>query len=116
MWLKKKSVLQAEGNYNTEKSIDGSDWRGSSNASTGWPISNTLPSVADAGNYFYLPALGSYRYGELEYVGSSGRYWSSTATPWAQSYAYYLKFSSTGGVSIDYDNRYNGFRVEPTCE
>ena len=116
MWLKKKSALLAEGNYNTEKSIDGSDWRRSGNASTGWPVSNTLPSVADAGNYFYLPALGSYRSGKLDYVGSSGMYWSSNATPWAPSYAYYLKFSSTGGVSIDYDNRYLGCRVEPTVE
>ena len=113
MWFKKKSVLQAEGNYNTEKSADGStDMRktyksyNNSNSS----INNSgLPSVADAGNYFYLPALGYYNYGQLYFVGV-GYYWSSSANPLNSGNAYYLSFGS-GVVSMYTDYRFNGFRA-----
>ena len=59
MWFKKKSVLQAEHHYDTEKSANGTtDMRttyknyGNNNSSS---INSGLPSAADAGNYFYLP-------------------------------------------------------------
>ena len=115
MWFKKKSVLQAEGNYNTEKSADGStDMRttyksyNNSNSS----INNSgLPSVADAGNYFYLPALGYYNYGQLYFIGLVGYYWSSSANPLNSGNAYYLSFGS-GVVSMYTDYRFNGFRAE----
>jgi len=50
MWFKKKSVLQAEHNYNTEKSADGTTdlrttWKSYNNNS----INSGLPSAADAG-------------------------------------------------------------------
>ena len=114
MWFKKKSVLQAEHHYNTEKSADGTtDMRttykdyNNSNSS----INNSgLPSAADAGNYFYLPALGNYGSGQLNNVGNYGFYWSSSAYPWYSDYAYRLYFYS-GYVTVDYDYRYAGFRV-----
>ena len=114
MWFKKKSVLQAEHHYNTEKSADGTtDMRttykdyNNSNSS----INNSgLPSAADAGNYFYLPALGNYDSGQLNNVGNYGFYWSSSAYPWYSDYAYRLYFYS-GYVTVDYDYRYAGFRV-----
>ena len=109
MWFKKKSVLQGEGNYNSNTAVDGIDWR-TTNKNQSWSASNTLPSAADAGNYFYLPALGYYDSGQLEYVGF-GYYWSSSADPWRSSYAYSLTFRG-GNIEVNYVNyRYYGFRV-----
>ena len=71
MWFKKKSVLVAEHHYDTENSVDGTDWR-TTNGFQNWPVSETLPSAADAGNYFYLPALGYYASGQLYGVGDNG--------------------------------------------
>ena len=115
MWFKKKSVLQAEHHYDTEKSADGStDMRTTrkrydNNSSS---INNSgLPSAADAGNYFYLPALGWYgNYGQLIHVGSYSRYWSSSAYPWYRTEAYYMYFGS-GYVDVGRDYRHNGYRV-----
>ena len=119
MWFKKKSVLLAEHHYDTEKSADGStDLR-----TRYWPYSNTnssinnsgLPSAADAGNYFYLPALGLYYYGRLTDVGDYGSYWSSSGHPQESDNTYYLNFGS-GIVVAGSDYRYYGYRVEPTFE
>ena len=115
MWFKKKSVLQAENHYDTEKSADGSTdlritnkYYNNSNSS----INNSgLPSAADAGNYFYLPALGYYYSGQLNYVGNYGVYWSSSANPWGSSNAYDLYFNS-GTVHVGYGSRNGGFRAE----
>ena len=109
MWFKKKSVLQAEGNYNSNTAVDGTDWRTNGNVST-WTVSQTLPSAADVGNYFYLPALGYYTSGQLNSVGYAGRYWSSSAYPWNNSDACYMDFAS-GFVTVGYYYRYNGLRV-----
>ena len=110
MWFKKKSVLQAEHHYDTEKSADGSrDMR-----TTSTVYSNTtnsgLPSAADAGNYFYLPALGGYGDGALGIVGNGGRYWSSSTYPWDSNNAYSLIFN-IGSVTVSYSYRKFGFRV-----
>ena len=114
MWFKKKSVLQAGHHYDTEKSADNStDSRttGRTYANNSSSISNSgLPSAADAGNYFYLPALGGYGSGQLNGVGSIGYYWSSSAFPWRSDYAYYLYFVS-GFVYVNDSYRYYGFRV-----
>ena len=116
MWFKKKSVLLAEGNYNTEKSADGTtDLRTTyeNYNNTNSSINNSgLPSAADANKYFYLPALGYYFSGQLNSVGDYGYYWSSEAYPWDSHLAYYLYFSS-GNVNVTgYGNRFNGFRAE----
>ena len=115
MWFKKKSVLLAEGNYNTEKSADNTtDLRTTYKYynNTNSSINNSgLPSAADANKYFYLPALGYYYSGQLNSVGYSGYYWSSSAYPWGSSYAYGLGFSS-GNVHVYNYYRGDGFRAE----
>ena len=119
MWFKKKSVLQADHHYNTEKSADGTTdlrttWKNYRNYSSS--IKNSgRPSAADAGNYFYLPALGFYvSSGILTYVGYGGRYWSSSASsdnPWFFNYyAYFLDFGN-GDVSVSIYDRSCGWRV-----
>ena len=113
MWFKKKSVLLAEHNYNTEKSADRStDLRTTykyydNNSSS---INSGVPSAADVGNYFYLPALGNYGSGQLSNVGNFGFYWSSSAHPWSSNDAYRLFFDS-GTVGVGGNSRYSGFRV-----
>ena len=116
MWFKKKSVLQAEHHYNTEKSADGTTdlrtalkyYHNSSSSIT----TSGRPSAADAGNYFYLPVLGLYNYafpGQLDSVGSYGAYWSSSASSLVS--VYYLGFDS-GNVYMVLTNRNFGFRVD----
>ena len=110
MWFKKKSVLLAEGNYDTETSADGTTdmrttYKGYTNSS-----SSILPSAADAGNYFYLPASGKYLHGVLFYVGNTGYYWSSSAQAWTSNTAYLLYFSGSS-VNVGNYGRYNGLRV-----
>ena len=115
MWFKKKSVLLADGNYNTEKSADNTtDLRTTykNYNNTNSSIISGVPSAADANKYFYLPALGYYGSGQLNSVGFNGYYWSSSATPWGSNYAYKLDFYS-GLVSVS-NNYYRdtGFRAE----
>ena len=115
MWFKKKSVLQAEGHYDTEKSADGSTdmrttYKNYTNSNSS--INNSgIPSAADANNYFYLPALGGYYSGQLYIVGYYGNYWSSSANPWGGNVAYSLTFGS-GYVSVYNYGRNGGFRAE----
>ena len=122
MWFKKKSVLQAEHHYDTEKSADGTtDLRTTYNGYTNNSSSITnsgLPSAADAGNYFYLPTLGFYTGpGQLIRVGEFGDYWSSSAIPGSSGNAYTLHFYSGGvfysaGVYVGNIGRSNGCRVD----
>ena len=114
MWFKKKSVLQSDGNYDTEKSADGTtDLRTTleqyiNNSSS---ISSGLPSVADAGNYFYLPALDYYYSGQLNSVGIDGWYWSSSAVPgFSSTNAYFLRITN-GLVIMNGSSRNLGYRV-----
>ena len=115
MWFKKKSVLQAENHYDTEKSADGTtDMRTTSNVYTNSnsSINNSgLPSAADANKYFYLPALGGYYAGQLGNVGNTSGYWSSSAHPWFSDHAYSLHFVSDR-VNVDVDYRISGYRAE----
>ena len=113
VWFKKKSVLKAEGHYNTEKSADNTTdlrttekpyYTSSSITTPG------LPSASDAGNYFYLPVLGSYWNGQLINVGLYGYYWSSSAAPGHSNNAYRLSIGS-GGVIVGISDSYFGFRV-----
>ena len=115
MWFKKKSVLQAEHHYNTEKSADGTtDMRTTFKTyiNLSSSINNSgLPSAADAGNYVYLPALGYCSASSLTNVGSAGFYWSSSAYPLGSGAAWGLGFGS-GSVSMSNYSRSNGFRAE----
>ena len=106
MWFKKKAYISG---YNSNTAVDGTDWRTTSKSQT-WSASQTLPSAADAGKYFYLPALGWYISDQLFQVGYDAGYWSSSATPWNINGAYRLHFTS-GSVNVDTYVRDYGYRV-----
>ena len=107
MWFKKKANISG---FNANTAEDGTDWRTNGNGRT-WSVSQTLPDAADANNYFYLPALGGYDSGQLNYVGNYGFYWSSSAYPWVSYFAYVLSLDS-GSVYVNTDSRPYGFRAE----
>lgn len=112
MWFKKKSVLLAEHHYDTEKSADGSTnmrTRFTMYTNNSSSINSGIPSTADAGNYFYLPALGAYYSGQLNNVGYLGYYWSSSADPTNSTFAYGLDFNSYN-VNVYRYNRYAGYK------
>ncbi|QUB60911.1 hypothetical protein J4861_02350 [Prevotella melaninogenica] len=114
-WFKKKSVLIAEGHYNTEKSADNiTDLRimPSSYSNTSWTPG--LPTAADANKYFYLPALGYSILGQQSQVGSYGGYWSSSASAGssnnqANSINFSNGYMTMGGAM----GRHFGFRAQP---
>ena len=97
MWFKKKANIIG---YNPNTAVDGIDWRTTVKSQI-WSASQTLPSSADAGNYFYLPTLGHYYLGQLFQVGDYGSYWSSSVGPWGSGYAYILEFY-VGHVYVKY--------------
>ena len=114
MWFKKKSVLQAEKHYNTEKSADNTtDLRRTDKvySNRNSSIKSGVPSAADAGNYFYLPALGCYEDGQLIGFVSIGNYWSSSAYPWDRGNAYLLSLGAYA-VYVHYASRDCGFSVD----
>ena len=115
IWLKKKSVLQAEHHYDTEKSADNTTdlrttyyYYNNTNSSIN---NSSLPSAADANKYFYLPALGYYNDGQLSDVGNVGYYWTSSAGLRSSENAYGLLFYS-GSVRVYNYGRGCGLRAE----
>ena len=78
IWLKKKSKILG---FNPTKSYTGThEWiLGKVNpfdvAISGKPESSVRS------DYFYLPALGQYKYGKLIDLGKKGYYWASTPNP-----------------------------------
>ena len=97
MWFKKKSVLTAEGHYDTEKSADGSTDMRTNESYINSPssLSSGKPSAANVNKYFFLPASGYYYEGVLYFLNQYtvyGTYWSSTADPKDSDRAYYLIF------------------------
>ena len=106
MWFKKKAYISG---YNSNTAVDGTDWRTNGNSNS-WSVSQTLPSAADAGKYFYLPALGDYESGKLNYVGDYGFYWSSSATP-GYSYIAHRLVISIGVAYVNGYGRSTGFSV-----
>ena len=119
MWFKKKSVLQAENHYDTEKSANGStDMRTTSKTyrNDNSSINNSgAPSAADANKYFYLPFLGCFGNGYQSVVGNIGAYWSSSADPFDRGRAYMLNISSAE-ATIGCNYRYFGYRAEALFE
>ena len=107
MWFKKKAKISG---FNASTAVDGTDWRTTSKG-TNWYASYTLPSAADAGNYFYLPSLGFYEKGRLNSVGARGGYWSSSADPIASDRAYML-LSGGHNITVGIDYRSVGYRVD----
>ena len=106
MWFKKKSQISG---YNPNTASGGGDIR-TGNSWLSWSVSQTLPSAIDAGNYFYLPALGYYFNAYLTSLGSEGYYWSSSSTPYDSEKAYCLLFSSYDIEMVNY-YRFYGLRV-----
>ena len=112
MWFKKKANISG---YNPYTAVDGTDWRINVGGNS-WSVSQTLPSPANAGNYFYLPALGNYDAGILNNVGFFGRYWTSSADPSNIFGSYDLSFGS-GGIGVSTNGlRTDGDRVDPSFE
>ena len=109
MWFKKKSQISG---YNPNTAVDGTDWRTSGNNSSSWSASYILPDAADAGNYFFLPALGYYVSGRLYFVGYFGYYWSSSAYPLGSGNAYRLSFHNNGYIAVLSYPRFGGLRAE----
>ena len=110
MWFKKKAYISG---YNANTDVDGIDRRTYGGAFTDSYASTGLPDVVDAGNYFYLPALGGYSSGQLNDLngyGISGHYWLSSAHPWHRDEAYSLEFGGST-VMVMNEKRNNGFRV-----
>ena len=107
MWFLKRANITG---FRADQAYDGTDWRTNENGNIRWSASQTLPSAADAGNYFYLPALGDYTSGWLNFVGRNGHYWSSSAASLIIGNAYGLGFGS-GYVGVYYYYRYYGFRA-----
>ena len=112
MWFKKKANIIG---FNVNTAVDGIDWRATYQYGNSWSASNTLPSAADASNYFYLPALGVYSAGYLSSIGSYGCYWSSSADSQDPSKAYLLGFNSSA-VYIGRYGRKDGGSVKPSFE
>ena len=110
MWFKKKANIIG---YNPNTAVDGTDWRTNGNGNS-WSVSQTLPSAADANNYFYLPALGYYNR-SLIFVGAGGYYWSSSAYSWNSEIANCLNFDSDNVNVMGFD-RDSGFRAEALFE
>ena len=109
IWFKKKAYISG---YNKNTAYDGNDWRTGGGGASGhiWTPSQTLPSAADAGKYFYLPALGSYIDGELFYVGFRCDCWSSSARPYNTNDACFMYFHG-GGVFVGFGKRSAGYRA-----
>ena len=108
MWFKKNAYISG---YNSNTAVDGTDWR-TTIKGQGWSVSQTLPSAADAGKYFYLPALGYYDSGQLKGVSSDeGYYWSASAYALGSNFAYNLYFFS-GSVYVFNYNRNGGHRAQ----
>ena len=109
MWFKKKAYISG---YNKNTAYDGTDWRTSpgGGGTHDWTTSQTLPSAADAGKYFYLPALGSYVGGQLLNVGMRCDCWSSSARPYNSNSAYFMYFRN-GAVFVGDWKRDSGGRA-----
>ena len=103
MWFKKKTYISG---YNPNTAVDGTDWRTNENNGL-WGASATLPDIADASKYFYLPASGFYGAGYLSNIGYNGSYWLSSATAYD---AYALDFQG-GYIYVKPYSRKFGFRV-----
>ena len=66
-------------------------------------------------NSIFLPGAGSNVYQNDTYLpdGGEGRYWGSTLS--TESWASMLRFDK-GFISVDHDERCNGYTIRPVCE
>ena len=106
MWFLKRANITG---FRADQAYDGTDWRTNRKVKN-WSVSNTPPSAADAGNYFYLPTFGGYDLGRVSGVGYTGVYWSSSAASLDSGKAYNLIFGS-GYVAVGDNERSTGYMV-----
>ena len=111
MWFLKKSNISG---YRDDKAYNGTDY--GTNYLTGNFCSNTsltpgIPSVVDAGKYFYLPALGVYEEGQLNNFDEYGLYWTSTGDPYLPATSYSLVFLQ-GRAGVYNSLRFRGCRID----
>ena len=115
IWFKKKANIQG---YNANTAVDETDWRPSENGNE-WFVRQLLPSAVDAGNYFYLPAMGMYgddrQESQLQDLDKYGHYWSSSTILSSSDYAFGMTFDKNY-VLINNTRRKFGYRVEPLFE
>lgn len=78
-------------------------------------INGSMVYCLETGNKIFLPAAGYRGLDYLSYVGSTGRYWSSSLDTFSPDYAYELYFDS-GGVHMSRNHRYFGLSVRPVSE
>lgn len=72
--------------------------------------------IGSTGDALFLPAAGYRNDSGLHFVGSDGRYWSSSLVSDYSSSAYYLVFdSSSAYVDWSYDDRNCGRSVRAVC-
>lgn len=67
------------------------------------------------GGQIFLPAAGCRWDDDFDYAGSYGYYWSSSLSPYYDSYAYSLHFNS-GDWNWGDDSRYDGQSVRAVCQ
>ena len=108
MWLKKKAYIT---NFNANKAPDNIDWREKSKSNSWIVTQQEAPSASEINQFFFLPALGSYRSGKLETVGGAGFYWSSTARKWYVNGACLLQFDRSS-IAVGIYGRESGYRVQ----
>ena len=108
MWILKKTNISG---YRSDKAYDNiTDYRTISAGCTNYIVTPGPPTTADAGRYFYLPALGEYSSGRLRYF-DNGYYWSSSGSPWFTDEAYCLEFTGSL-IDVTYNaHRSYGCRV-----
>lgn len=99
-----------------------SELRNTSNCSWTWTSINGINGykvqslkTGFTKNWIFLPAAGSRSDDGLYFVGSTGRYWSSSLGTGYPHRAYRLNFGSGGVGASDY-NRYYGPSVRPVSE
>jgi uncharacterized protein (TIGR02145 family) len=86
-----------------------------------WTIKNGVEgrkfTDKNNGNSIFLPAVGyrNHNYGSLDYDGTDGHYWSSTASENNSYGTYYLYFFSSNAGWFNY-YRNDGFSVRPVAE
>lgn len=116
MWLKNKDVIAQENNTNEQemyKMYNGIDYRESTAIFPEYSFSNNnivkeRPTKAEISNYFYLPAKGFYRKGELQHVSDMGYYWSATCLKSDSKRAFSLAFNSSS-ISLGNNHCFYGF-------
>ena len=115
VWLKKLSVIAKENNKQLAdlklKNPEGIDMRTTYKYYAVVPIPGK-PNDREIDDYFFLPALGAYKYGKFWNVGYLGDYWTSSAII-DSSHAYNLGSYSDYVYLYHSDGRQEGYVAQP---